>query len=207
MATEMLPTTDTSRAHPSASSSTGFVDTDAEVGRKVPWSMWRPNLSLPRSQVVGADPTAVSQNGTSVSQNTAGIISSLAPSPGRILMTPPPLERFSILAKWIGRVQRVDEDSFVALVQDQLEDHPEEEVEFPTSDVAEVDGPLLMPGAIFYWSIGYRDRHGGPRRRESTIRFRRLPRPSQTEIADADEWARSIQALVDHESVVDHGSE
>jgi len=198
MAIDMLPTVDTLATQLGLPSSTEHVDIDTEGRWKLGRSVWRPERTLVRSQIIGVGPTDVSQNGGSVHQDTAEFVRPLAPSPGRVKPTTLRLERFRTLAKWIGRVQRVNDDSFVALVQDQLEDRPEEEVEFPTSEVAQVDAALLKPGALFYWSVGYRDRLGGQRTRESIIRFRRLPGPSLTDIAEAEEWARGIQALVDH---------
>ncbi len=198
MATDTLPTVDTRGAQLSLSPTAESVALVLEAGRTLSQSMWQKDRSLVRSQIMGAGPTGVGQNGVSTLQNTAGLIRPLAPPAIRL----PPMqirpERFLTLSKWVGRVQRVGDESFVALVQDQLENRPEEEVEFARGEVAPVDELLLVPGAVFYWSIGYRDRLGGQRTRESIIRFRRLPRPSSTDLTDAEEWARSIQALMDY---------
>ena len=198
MAIDVHPTSDTC-VELSPSSTSGYLVTGSETVEKLSRAMWKKDWSLARSQVMGVDPTDVSQNGTSVRQNTAGFIRQLASSPGRVLPMPTHLERFHVLAKWVGRVQRVNDSSFVALVEDQLEIRPEEEVEFPLSEVAPSDEALLVPGAVFYWSIGYRDRLSGQRTRESIIRFRRLPRLSSDDIKDAEEWARDIQLLMDYE--------
>lgn len=199
MATEVLPTTDTAHVLIGARETDGSSEPNEEVTRRLVHSMWRPSRSLAQSGVLGVDLTQVSQNGISTKKNTDELIRRLKPSPVHVPTPRVPLDRFRMLANWIGRVQRVYDDTFVALVQDQLEDRPEEEAELLRDEVASVDQPLLVPGAVFYWSIGYRDRLAGPRIRESVIRFRRLPKPSSDDLAKAAEWARDILSLMDNE--------
>ena len=50
-------------------------------------------------------------------------------------------------------------------------------------------------GAIFYWSIGYNDAPGEPRRRVSQIRFRRLSALSRHELERAASEARQLAEL------------
>jgi hypothetical protein len=199
MAIDTLLTSDTSDTQPGLLPTSGSAALGADAISTMAEAMWQQNPSLVRSQIMGVGPTGVGQNGASSLQNTAGIIRSLTVP----AILPPPMqirpERFLTLAKWVGRVQRVSDETFVALVEDRLENRPEEEVEFARGEVSPVDEPLLVPGAVFYWSIGYRDRLGGQRTRVSVIRFRRLPKLSATDLIDAEEWARSIQALMDYE--------
>jgi len=82
---------------------------------------------------------------------------------------------FRLLQLWQGFITSVAEGEFVATISDQTNpDFPEEEVTISLEEVDSDDRPLVRPGAVFYWSIGYADRPGRPRVRESRIRMRRL---------------------------------
>lgn len=80
-----------------------------------------------------------------------------------------------ILEKWEGLVTEVDKDSFVAEVKKNLYAiGPRERVEFDLIEVSDADLGLLVIGARFYWTVGYRD-EVGQRSRFSALRFQRLP--------------------------------
>ena len=82
--------------------------------------------------------------------------------------------RNRIVQQWEGRVDVVSEEDFTAVLRDRH--HPSispEEVVLSMEDVDPADHPLVMPGAIFYWTIGYRE-IPRPREKFSRIRFRRL---------------------------------
>lgn len=92
----------------------------------------------------------------------------------------PPLcrstERFQLLQLWLGVVQEIADDSVVVTLFDQTNrQYPEEDVTISLSEIPEHDLPLLQPGSVLYWSIGYREGQGQPRERFSRIRARRLP--------------------------------
>ena len=81
-----------------------------------------------------------------------------------------------VLQRWIGRVESVHDEQFVAITTDATNPrNPPEEVEFDLTEVSEGDLPLVAEGAMFYWSIGYRDSPGGQRERVSSLRFVRSP--------------------------------
>jgi len=101
-------------------------------------------------------------------------------------------EAFTALQRWEGVVTECLEESFVARLTDLTEEGPLEEVELALEDVAPEDRSLVGPGAVFYWSIGYRDDESGRRSRESTLRFRRLPVWSEAELEAARERAREV---------------
>jgi hypothetical protein len=61
---------------------------------------------------------------------------------------------------------------FVAEVID-LASEERSTVEFEKVEVAPQDLPLLAPGALFYWTIGYETKESGQRVRGSTLMFRR----------------------------------
>jgi len=91
--------------------------------------------------------------------------------------------RTELLQQFEGTVEAVSDDgtAFTARLRDRTEvDMPDEMAEFELEEVSSFDQPLVRPGAVFYWSIGYRvARHGG-KQRTSEIRMRRLPTWSST---------------------------
>ena len=113
--------------------------------------------------------------------------------PGRVLR---PQDRFVSLHKWEGIVLAVQRDSFLARLIDLTQGSPEEEGEFSLNDVSGEDMPLLKPGAIFYWNIGYHDSRTGQRRKVSEIRFRRLPAWTAREIEAARREASRLRDVI-----------
>jgi len=80
-------------------------------------------------------------------------------------------------------VQEVADDGLVVTLFDQTNrQYPEEDATISLSEIPEQDHPLLKPGAILYWSIGYREDQGQPRERVSSVRARRLPVWSDTDL-------------------------
>lgn len=108
----------------------------------------------------------------------------------------PRLDQSVALQKWEGRVNAVGEGHFEATLADLTGDGPAEEAAFDLDEVSPQDRALVKPGAVFYWSVGYRDAVKGQRTRESIIRFRRLPRWSLPDRVEADEraarWTESL---------------
>lgn len=105
---------------------------------------------------------------------------------------PEPLrEAFLALQRWEGIVTECGGVSFIARLTDLTAEGPAEEVELSLEDVPREDLPLVEVGAVFYWSIGYRDDASGQRWRASTLRFRRLPVWSESELKAAQE--RSLE--------------
>lgn len=104
--------------------------------------------------------------------------------------------RFIELQKWEGTVIQVFKESYTARLIDLTEERPDEEAEFSFDEIHDEDIPLVEPGAIFYWSIGYPVIRG-QRFRASVIRFRRLPKWSEEEIITAAEEAEYLEMLLD----------
>jgi hypothetical protein len=105
-----------------------------------------------------------------------------------------------VLQRWVGRVECVDGDRFFAVLDDATDSVcPQEQVELDISEVSTSDLTLLVPGATFYWTIGYRDTPGGQRERISTLRFARHPRLSKTEVSRIFAQADQLAALLDSE--------
>ena len=99
---------------------------------------------------------------------------------------------FISLQKWEGIVMEVMDDAFLARLIDLTNKGVDEEAEFPIDEISEEDKPLVRPGAIFYWNIGYHTSYSGQRTRSSIIRFRRLPAWTQREIDAAKREAERI---------------
>lgn len=107
-----------------------------------------------------------------------------------------PAGRFTVLQSWEGVVVLVNGAEFTAILTDRTARlNPEEEVVIGIEEITEDDCTLIKPGAVFYWSIGYKDAPGEPRRRVSQIRFRRLPAWSQHDIDQAARHAAELSAI------------
>jgi len=94
------------------------------------------------------------------------------------------------LQSWEGVVLEVRDTTFSVRLVDLTGDRPEEEMELEKEELSDFDLELLEPGAIFYWTVGYRRQlPSGARARVSLIRFRRLPAWSRSELASARDRA------------------
>ena len=83
--------------------------------------------------------------------------------------------RFELLQMWEGTVTDVGEGEFKARLTDITDpSRPDEEADFSRREVFDGDLALLVEGAVFRWSIGYKTR-GGTKERVSHISFLRLP--------------------------------
>ena len=103
---------------------------------------------------------------------------------------------FKLLQLWEGRVIEVGEKEFTSVISDRTNpEFPEEQVTIDFEEVTEDDIPLVKPGAVFYWSIGYSDKPGSPRVRESRIRFRRLPPWTQKEFDRVQKTAKNLEDI------------
>jgi hypothetical protein len=99
---------------------------------------------------------------------------------------------FTSLQAWEGIVMEVMADAFLARLIDVTDTGTDEEAIFPIDEISEDDKPLVKPGAIFYWDIGYHTSYSGQRTRIPLIRFRRLPAWTQREIDAAKQEAERI---------------
>jgi len=101
-----------------------------------------------------------------------------------IRLTPgSPERRFHVLQQWECVVDGIEGDSFTADLLDLTDpSKPREIVEIPLIEISEADLALLLPGAVFYWILGYEITRGGQKRRVSEIRARRNPKWSQRAI-------------------------
>jgi len=77
------------------------------------------------------------------------------------------------LQKWKGHVTEIKESSFTAELQDLTNPGTKEIAKFDFDDISPDDKKLIGIGAVFYWSVGYRNENGQTIK-ESIIRFQRL---------------------------------
>lgn len=122
-----------------------------------------------------------------------------APRVGRVATIPRAgrlEDRFELLQKWEGQVESVSREQFVARLFDLTD--PSRPVEVASFDVAELaaeDRPLLTPGAVFYWSMGYQVERSGQKMRVSFLRFRRLPSWTKEELSALGKVSPRIEAF------------
>jgi hypothetical protein len=123
----------------------------------------------------------------------------LRPSPDNVeLSQAHETETLIALQSWEGVVIGVDEASFLVRLIDVSGDHADEEAELSKGELSEFDLDLLEPGAIFYWTIGYRQQlPRGGRERVSRIRFRRVPAWTEAQLAAARESAATLARDLD----------
>ncbi len=124
-----------------------------------------------------------------------------APEPTRPVVVLPltsSTERFHLLQLWEGVVQEVREDSILVTLVDQTHrDYPDEEAELVMAEIPEGDRALVVPGAVLYWSVGYKEGPGQPRERISRIRLRRLPAWNKTDLDRARVNAQELARLLE----------
>ncbi|MCA1704070.1 MAG: hypothetical protein LC808_12725, partial [Actinobacteria bacterium] len=107
-----------------------------------------------------------------------------------------PRDHVVIHQRWEGYVEAVSKAGFEALLIHLAEgSRDEERTEIDFDEVSAFDRPLIEPGAVFYWSVGYRVRASGQREGLSVIRFRRLPTWTPDELRVAERAARETMEL------------
>lgn len=135
---------------------------------------------------------------TQVSVAASGTGTTL-PAEGGVQTTtkiPPPWNRlfrrtstFIALQAWEGVVVEVSDIDFtVRLFDKRNKMNPELSTAISIEELDDEERSLVEPGAYFYWSVGYCDTPSG-RKRQSVVRFRRLPAWTSEEIRKAKEQA------------------
>src|SRR5262249_11691389 len=101
--------------------------------------------------------------------------------------------RFELLQAFEGIVQDIGKSTFWAELLDLTDTaNPPESAELPLSEISVPDRPLLEPGSVFYWSIGYETSSTGQIRRVSELRLRRTPQWSQRVMNSIQEKAEEL---------------
>ena len=92
---------------------------------------------------------------------------------------------------WSGVVISVNKQELTVRMEDMINrNNPDELVVLSRDEIDDKDQSLVVPGALFYWNIGYRQGVKSPKERFSMIRFRRLPKWTAKEIKDAETQAK-----------------
>lgn len=108
-----------------------------------------------------------------------------------------PLYRFELLQQWECVVREITEGGFTAVLYDLTDSsNGAEEATFALEDVPDGDRVLVEPGAVFYWSLGYRTGLTGEKIRAAQIRFRRLPALTRQERSEAATEAIGFRDLL-----------
>jgi hypothetical protein len=93
--------------------------------------------------------------------------------------------------RWQGYVTNVEGEKFHAQVYDTSPEYKDEieEVEFEREEVAELMRDLIVPGAIFFWDIGFQVEASGQRLRQSIVSFPMIPFYTKKQRLEAKERA------------------
>jgi hypothetical protein len=103
--------------------------------------------------------------------------------------------RFECLVQWEGVVTSATDKEFDAELREiGNPSMPTEAATFDLAEIGEDDLPLVKPGAIFYWAIGYRSK-SGQKTKESRIRFRRLPNWTAWQLREAQKRAEELKEV------------
>ncbi len=111
-----------------------------------------------------------------------------------------PQPRFKALQLFEGTVTEAGEEAFVATLRDQTDPaDPLQRATISIDNVWESDRDLIAPGAVFYWSIGYRIEPHGQRSLTSNLRFRRLPAWTPSDLRRTEDVASSLNDFFNDE--------
>lgn len=101
---------------------------------------------------------------------------------------------------WEGVVDSIEGDVFVATLVDVGGDAPDEEAQFDLHEVAPDQREEVKVGAVFRWRSEFVEKPNGEFVRRSSVRFRRLRRPSEEDMIAGKEFVEHArQAFVDSE--------
>lgn len=113
----------------------------------------------------------------------------------------PETHETQLLEQWEGTVQKVSATKFEAKLRSIINPNPsDEKASFQILEVPDADLPLIVTGAVFYWSVGYRKEKNGQKSLMSTIRFRRLPAWSKSDVDRAAIEAKKFSFLFNDKS-------
>lgn len=148
-----------------------------------------------RAELREPTPTEVS-NQTVPQQPRPFVLHTIAGSPSAVLAGPPSAV-LEVRQQWEGTVESVSDGEIVARLRDLTNvGNSDERATFSRDEIADADQSLVAPGAVFYWSIGYERTVFGQKSAKSSIRFRRLPAWTKSEVAavhrEADELAHAL---------------
>jgi len=102
--------------------------------------------------------------------------------------------RFEIIQQWEGHIEELDDKLkvFRTRLIDLTSGGTDEYTEFPYDEVDQDDYDLMKEGAIFYYTIGKVQLSSGQIKKDSFLKFKRLPRITQ---ADLDSFKKQADNL------------
>ena len=144
------------------------------------------------------DSQPVGENAPSASHDSSptGNSRSIARQPIYVVPETPTEYYFETLQQWEGTVTDVSDDQFVAILRSLSGDITDKRVTIDCEEVSAPDQQLVLPGAVFYWTIGYRIEFHGQKSSISTIKFRRLPNWTRREIQRLDQVTSKYDFLL-----------
>ena len=160
-------------------------------------AMYPPEVGIGAANMPDVEPSALGAVAMTADTSVTETQTSVPPRHQRLSHPAGPREHFDIKGKWQGHVVSVGEATFTAIIKDVLEQSPDEEVEIYLEEISHDDRLLVVPGAHFYWTVGYLDRIGAPRRRTSIITMQRLPGWTEDDLREARDWAARLQQLAE----------
>jgi hypothetical protein len=107
------------------------------------------------------------------------------------LLGPPP--RPDTTEAWEGVVLEVHEHGFVARLVDIENSAPDEVARFSLHDVSDNDLDQVQTGSVFRWTTCVVDEGGGQSERRSSVRFRKLPKPTDEDRAAGRRLADKVE--------------
>jgi len=137
----------------------------------------------------------LSQNNDDQVEQTTGI--SHLPKIHRSQLVPSQMKAdlqatFKSTKKWEGMIVDIVDDSFSARLVSSDTAVEDEYTTFTFEEIDPADHELIIPGAIFYWNIGYTINSVGTKTRDSIIIFRRSPRCSRSDRLKREEDSKKI---------------
>lgn len=108
-----------------------------------------------------------------------------------------PRPRFVLKHEWIGRVEDVGTEFFKATLSSRSAPGELDQAEIELDELSPTDLDRLLPGAVFYWVVGYRDEPHGQRIGVSTIIFRHMVAPNEEQVVEAHEEADDLLNFLD----------
>jgi hypothetical protein len=105
--------------------------------------------------------------------------------------------RFLLKQEWIGRVDEVRDETFLASLVTRSAPTEVEHAEIEIDEVAPDDRGRLRRGAVFYWVVGYRDEPHGQRLGVSSILFRTMTELTEDQLERAQGEAERALAFLE----------
>jgi len=156
------------------------------------------DISLRKERIQAAFGEA--PNSTDSDTNPSVVSTTMVPRPPHprgIRLIPPPTDNLMIgfvtEQRWQGYVTAIEGDKFHVVVYDTSLEYEDEveEVEFECQEVATLMRPLIVPGAILFWDIGFQVEPSGQRLRQSIVSFPMIPFDTKEERLQARARARA----------------